>query len=77
MAQRFSANGFNFHIYHATFYERLTLKNHTNLGGWVSYSTAPEPETYALFLTGLLGIMWMMRRRRMDGRSCIVVNRMS
>jgi hypothetical protein len=52
--QIFASTGNHFHIYHATFYERFDLKNHTNLGGYVAFSTAPEPETYALFLTGLL-----------------------
>lgn len=76
--QIFASTGDHFHIYHATFYERFDLTNHTNLGGYVAFSTAPEPETYALFLTGLLMCAYRWRGssdasrflpRRLDLRS--------
>ena len=63
--QRFTTpdNHYVFHIYHATFYEHMDLKNHTNTLGEVIYSTAPEPEAYVLFVTGLLGMApWVKRK---------------
>ncbi len=45
-----------FHVYHSTFYESVNLAQKTTRGGYLIISEAPEPETYWLMLSGVLGI---------------------
>jgi PEP-CTERM motif len=45
------------HIYHAVFYESIDLTNKTTRGGFVVFSTAPEPSAFWLMGTGLVGIV--------------------
>jgi hypothetical protein len=42
-----------YHVYHATFYESISLANKTTNGGHVIISEAPEPTTLWLLGTGL------------------------
>ena len=51
------------HIYYATFYETINPKTGSLSNGHLVYSTAPEPETWALMLTGILGLGLVARRK--------------
>ena len=41
------------HLYHATFYESIDLATHTMNGGYLVFSTAPEPGSLLLMGSGL------------------------
>jgi len=58
-------DGTEVHIYHAVFYESINLSNNTNVSGHLVFSTAPEPGSMALLTTGLVGILGVVRRKRM------------
>ncbi len=49
-------NGLVLHIYHAVFYETVSLGQGTLQSGHLVFSTAPEPESLWLQGTGLAGI---------------------
>jgi hypothetical protein len=56
------------HIYHAVFYESVNLSNNTNVSGHLTFSTAPEPGSMALSITGLLGIFGIVLRQKIIGK---------
>jgi hypothetical protein len=61
----FREDGQTIHLYHSVFYESVNMKTRTLNSGWLVYSTAPEPDSIWLGLTGLLavGAAWWRRVR--------------
>lgn len=54
---------------HAEFYERVDLRNGALDGGYIAYSTAPEPGTTGLFVIGV-GMIFLAGRQA--GRRCLL-----
>ena len=50
-------------VYHATFYETINLQSHSFSHGYVVISSAPEPSSLPLVITGLVGITVLWRRK--------------
>jgi hypothetical protein len=60
-------DGMVIHINDGVFYETVNLSNNTNVSGHLTFSTAPEPGSMALSITGLAGILGVILRQRITG----------
>ena len=56
--------GEGMHVDHARFFEKMDMKNHTLISGYLQISNTPEPGTIYLMASGLAGIGALVRKRR-------------
>ena len=56
--------GGGMHVNHARFFEKMDMKNHTLISGYLQISNTPEPGTIYLMASGLAGIGALVRKRR-------------